>query len=102
MKTYLLGLILFALAATSSSAETFSSSVGSTREAIAGRPSRVGPIYRKGVYGMVPRAFGRGRNPLQMLNPHAPAKYGTGEESASFDPHIPGRCNGIKFFEIVF
>jgi hypothetical protein len=37
-----------------------------------------------------------------MLNPRAPAKYGTGEESASFDPHIPGRCNGIKLFEIVF
>ena len=102
MKTYLLGLILFAIAATTGLAETFSSSVGSTREAIAGKPSREVSIYRKGVYGVFPRAFGRGRNPLQMLNPRAPAKYGTGEESASFDPHIPGRCNGIKFFEIVF
>jgi len=102
MKTYLLGLILFSVVVTTGFAETFSSSVGSTREAISGKPSREAPIYRKGVYGVFPRAFGRGRNPLQMLNPRAPAKYGTGEESASFDPHIPGRCNGIKFLEIVF
>jgi hypothetical protein len=102
MKTYLLGLILFALGATSGSAETFSSSMGSNREAISGKPSREMPIYRKGVYGVIPRAFGRGRNPLQMLNPRAPAKYGTAEQSVAFDPHIPGKWNGIKLFEIVF
>jgi hypothetical protein len=102
MKTYLLGLILLVTTAATGSAETFSSSVGSNREAISGKPSRQMPIYRKGVYGVFPRAFGRGRNPLQMLNPRAPAKYGTAEQSVAFDPHIPGKWNGIKFFEIVF
>jgi hypothetical protein len=102
MKTYLLGLILLAIAATTASAESFSSSIGSNREAISGRPKKEMPLRRAGVYGVFPRAFGRGRNPLQMLNPRAPAKYGTAEQSVSFDPHIPGKWNGIKFFEIVF
>lgn len=102
MKTYLLGLILLAVAATTGFAETFSSSVGSNREAISGKPSKDVPLRRAGVYGVFPRAFARGRNPLQMLNPRAPAKYGTAEQSVSFDPHVPGKWNGIKLFEIVF
>jgi len=37
-----------------------------------------------------------------MLNPRAPAKYGTGEENVSLDPDIPGKGNGINFFSISF
>jgi hypothetical protein len=37
-----------------------------------------------------------------MLNPWAPARYGTWVESTSFDPDIPGKWKGIKFFEILF
>jgi hypothetical protein len=50
---------------------------------------------------VVPRAA-RGGNPLQMLNPAAPARYGTWVESTSFDPNIPGKWKGIKLFEILF
>ena len=50
---------------------------------------------------MIPRAI-RGGNPLQMLNPFAPAKYGTSEENVSFDPDVPGKANGINFFSISF
>jgi hypothetical protein len=53
------------------------------------------------VEGVVPRAF-RGGNPLQMLNPNAPAKYGTWVDSTCFDPDIPGKWKGIKLFEILF
>jgi hypothetical protein len=61
------------------------------------------PPISKGteVRGVVPRGF-RGGNPLQMLNPKAPAKYGTWVESTSFDPNVPGKWKGIKFFEILF
>ncbi len=52
--------------------------------------------------GVAPRAFQPGGNPLQMLNPWAPARYGTWVESTSFDPDHPGKWNGIKLFEIIF
>lgn len=101
MKNYLLGPTLFIVSVTISSAETFSSSTGGTREATTARPSRHAPIYRRGVSGVLPRAI-RGGNPFQMFNPRAPAKYGTAEQSVSFDPNIPGKWNGIKIFEIRF
>jgi hypothetical protein len=44
----------------------------------------------------------RGGNPLQMLNPKAPARYGTWVQNTSFDPNVPGKWKGIKLFEIVF
>jgi hypothetical protein len=53
------------------------------------------------VSGVIPRAI-HGGNPLQMLNPFAPAKYGTVEENVSFDPDVPGKGNGINFFSISF
>jgi hypothetical protein len=54
------------------------------------------------VEGVLPKAFGPGRNPFQMLNPWAPARYGTWFENTTFDPNYPGKWNGIKLFEIVF
>jgi hypothetical protein len=51
---------------------------------------------------VIPRGFSDGRNPFQMLNPWAPARYGTWVESTSFDPNHPGKWNGIKLFEIIF
>jgi hypothetical protein len=53
------------------------------------------------VSGVIPRAI-RGGNPLQMLNPFAPAKYGTAEENVSLDPDVPGKGNGITFLSISF
>jgi hypothetical protein len=59
-------------------------------------------LQRPEVTGAVPRGFSDGRNPLQMLNPWAPPRYGTWVESTSFDPDHPGKWNGIKLFEILF
>lgn len=56
---------------------------------------------QRAISGMIPRAI-RGGNPLQMLNPLAPAKYGTAEEDVSLDPDVPGKGNGINFFSISF
>ena len=51
------------------------------------------------VTGVIPRAA-RGGNPLQMLNPFAPAKYGLAEENTVLDPDLPGRGDGIKLLSI--
>jgi hypothetical protein len=51
--------------------------------------------------GVIPRSI-RGGDPLQMLNPFAPAKYGTAEENTVFDPDVPGRGDGIKLVGVLF
>ena len=58
-------------------------------------------LSQQTVSGVIPRAI-RGDHPLEMLNPFAPAKYGTAEENVSFDPDVPGKGNGINFFSISF
>lgn len=62
---------------------------------------RPATLSQQAVSGVIPRAL-RGGNPLQMLNPFAPAKYGTAEENVSLDPDVPGKGNGINFFSISF
>ena len=62
---------------------------------------RPAALSQPAVSGAIPRAI-RGGNPLQMLNPFAPAKYGTAAENVSMDPDIPGKWDGIKFFSISF
>ena len=59
------------------------------------------PVTERGdVEGAVPRGI-RGGNPLQMLNPNAPAKYGTAAQSVILEPYT-GKWKGIKLFEIFF
>jgi hypothetical protein len=62
---------------------------------------RSATLTTREVSGVIPRAI-RGGNPLQMINPFAPAKYGTAGESVSVDPDVPGRVNGIVFVSIPF
>src|SRR2546429_9639640 len=49
--------------------------------------------------GVIPRAI-RSGNPLQMLNPLAPEKYGTAEEDIVLIPDAPEECDGIKILVI--
>ena len=99
MKTLMIA-ILSALVA-SASAQEFRAPLGPQKPV---RAMETPPplLERPAVEGVVPRAFGAGRNPLQMLNPWAPARYGTCVDSTSFDPNHPGKWNGIKLFEIIF
>ena len=55
---------------------------------------------RQNVQGAIPRGV-RGGNPLQLLNPKAPAKYGTAAQNVVIDPDT-GKWRGIKLFEIFF
>ena|SRR5438093_936858 len=43
----------------------------------------------------------RADNPLQMLNPLAPERYGTPEDNVARDP-ITGRVTGLKLFSLSF
>jgi hypothetical protein len=104
MKTYLIATLLVAAAVIPVSAQTptasgnFTAPTGPTQQ----RHRPAPPISQKAtVDGVVPRAI-RGGNPLQMLNPRAPRKYGTSQEAVTYDQDDPAKWRGIKFFEIRF
>src|SRR6476660_3539416 len=96
MKTSMLTIVFVAAlvacdqlsAATSQHARSHSTTLVQTRHSVqTHRPAaEAGPQ----VTGVIPRAIRRG-NPLQMLNPFAPAKYGTAEEDTVLGPDVPGR-----------
>ena len=93
------GLLALGQPARAATAPSHTASFGSR---LHGRQThRLAPVSEQRVYGVTPRAI-RGGNPLQMLNPFAPAKYGTAEENVSLDPNVPGKWNGINLFSISF
>jgi hypothetical protein len=102
MKTYLIAALLIAAAVTPVvAAETFIAPATTKKQQ---RQRQAPPISKRDVDGVIPRAF-RGGNPLQMLNPRAPRKYGTSMEAVSFDVtdiYHPEKWRGIKFFEFRF
>ena len=99
MKTLMIAML--AALVTTASAQEFRAPIGRQKPV---RAMETPPplLERPAVDGVAPRAFGPGRNPLQMLNPWVPARYGTWVDSTSFDPNHPGKWNGIKLFEIIF
>ena len=102
MKTILSFCMVVAMAGTAWAEPQKKSFVATTKKTSKTDKTTTPPVSTPGdVRGAVPRGF-RGGNPLQMVNPKAPAKYGTWVESTSFDPNVPGKWKGIKLFEIVF
>lgn len=112
MKTGVIA-ILFSLVV-SASAQEYRAPLG-PQQPVRAMPTAPPMLQRPRVEGVMPRAFAPGRNPLQMLNPWAPPRYGqwyqstvfaSGEPSNRtlnvFDPDYPGKWKGIKLFEIVF
>ena len=99
MKTFTI-VILVALVRIAS-AQEFRAPIG-TQKPVRAMPTPPPMLQRPPVEGVIPRAFSDSRNPLQMLNPWAPPRYGTWVESTSFDPNVPGKWKGIKLFEILF
>src|SRR6266576_4939407 len=83
MKTCLLVLCLFAIAATSVVGETYRAPIERTRQKQ--QRERPTPLAPGKVDGVIPRGI-RGGNFLQMFNPKAPAKYGTSQEAIVYDP----------------
>ena len=52
------------------------------------------------VDGVIPRAV-RARHPLHLINPFAPAEYGSGLDNVTTDPQT-GRANGIRFIGVSY
>ncbi len=98
MKTLMIAIL--AALVTTASAQEFRAPIGPQKPV---RAMETPPPVseRPKIEGALPKAFGPGRNPLQMLNPWAPARYGIWVENTSFDPNHPGKWNGIKLFEIL-
>src|SRR5438105_14570182 len=92
---------ILAALVTTVSAQEFRAPIG-PQKPVRAMPTPPPISERPAFEGVVPRGLGPGRNPFQILNPCAPARYGTWVDSTSFDPNHPGKWNGIKLFEIVF
>lgn len=100
MKKYLLATLLIAGAAIgTANGQSFSAPANQPQRE---RPERKAPpVRQRAPVGAVPRAT-RG-NPVQMLNPKAPAKYyGTPDETVTYDPNNPTRVTGIILFGLRF
>ena len=94
MKT-LMAAVLIVAVSNIASGQTYKARFRETVRAVATPPPHV---TQRGLEGAIPRAQ-RGGNPLQMLNPLAPAQYGTAAQSVMLEPYT-GKWNGIKLFEI--
>jgi hypothetical protein len=96
MRNLIAVICLFALA-TAASGQTFHGTIKG--EKVRAAPTPPPHVTQRGeVQGAVPRGV-KGGNPLQMVNPLAPAKYGTASQSVLLEPYT-GKWNGIKLFEI--
>jgi hypothetical protein len=90
-------------------AETYTAPVVARR--VPGPPKPAPPLPAREPGGVIPRAA-RSGHPLQMLNPFAPPRYGTSQQSVALKPEHPGQTNGkpedpgkwngIKLFEFYF
>jgi hypothetical protein len=101
MKKYLILSALAILTAVSTAAAQSDSFETSVDRSLPQKPQPAPPITIPGTGGVFQVAIRQG-NPLQMLNPMAPSKYGTADEHATHDPKDPGKPKGIKFFEWTF
>jgi hypothetical protein len=111
MKRFLIAIA--AAVAITASAQEFRAPIG-PQKPVRAMPTPPPYLVRPEVQGVIPRAFSDARNPLQMVNPWAPPRYGTWVESTvfepgttnrtlnEFDPNTPGKWRGIKLFEILF
>jgi hypothetical protein len=107
MKTRTLTIVLVAAlmacdqasAVTSQHARSHSTTLVQRRHSV--QSHRPAAETRPQATGVIPRAI-RSGNPLQMLNPLAPTKYGTAEENVLLDPDRPGKWDGIKLLGISF
>src|SRR5437879_4474823 len=74
------GILMIMAVAASAAPQGFRASVSRKKP----KTQRAPQVTERDVQGVIPRAI-RGGNPLQMLNPKAPAKYGTGDQSVVFN-----------------
>jgi hypothetical protein len=64
-------------------------------------PAPRAPVNLAPIEGVVQAAIRHG-NPVQMLNPAAPAEYGNARDHVTYDPNDPGKPKGIALFAWTF
>ena len=104
-----LALFLGAFGASLLSAEPPSTNTTSNLQAVpANLPPRIvtsltpaTPKAGTTTYGGVLAQAARTDQPLQLLNPLAPARYGDGTQNLAVDP-LTGKAQGVTFFSISF
>jgi len=95
MNKHLFVAFLFALAAGTADAQSFSAPADRRPRQRVERPAA--RVYQRPAVGAIPRA-GRG-NPFQMLNPLAPRKYfGPPDDTVTYDQDNPSKITGIILF----
>ena len=101
-KLLLVSALIFAGSAGVSYAQGVSTTIGDARVVIPARtPAPAPPLTPQARGGVIPTAVRNG-NPLQLLNPRAPARYGNSQEHVTTDPRDPGKPTGVKLFEWTF
>jgi hypothetical protein len=86
--------------ATTTTTATTTTATGELQTTLAKpRPPSAAPIVP--TEGAVQVALRTG-NPIQLINPAAPARYGNAQEHASHDPKDPGNPKGIVLFAWTF
>jgi hypothetical protein len=101
-KILLISALVFAGSAAAGHAQVLSTNVRANPQVtIPAKPKAAPPLTPSARGGVVPTAIRNG-NPLQMLNPRAPARYGNSQEHVTQDPNDPGKPNGVKLFEWTF
>ena len=102
MKKYLTSAFLVLVATAAMAQPPQNTSFTATMKPKQAKATKPPPLQPQETRGVLVRAFGRGHNPIQMLNPKAnPAKYGTSQEHVAYDPYT-GKPMGIKLIEFVF
>ncbi|HEX3816977.1 MAG TPA: hypothetical protein VHW03_01675 [Chthoniobacterales bacterium] len=74
---------------------------GNPKIALPAKPTASPPVRPSARGGVIFTAVRNG-NPIQMLNPAAPARYGNAQDHVVYDPQNPGKPKGIKLFEWTF
>ena len=86
MKTLIIAIM--AALVTTAWAQEFRAPIG-PQKPVRAMPTPPPLLQRPPVQGVIPRGLGDGRNPFQMLNPWAPARYGTWVDEYVVRPESP-------------
>ena len=81
-------IVVMAALVTTAWAQEFRAPIG-PQKPVRAMPTPPPLLQRPPVQGVIPRGLGDGRNPFQMLNPWAPARYGTWVERYVVRPESP-------------
>lgn len=98
-KNLMIGGFILAASASLSFGQGLTKSINNSRVVLPTvQPSPAAPPAVPSARGGVIPTVARNRNPLQMLNPRAPARYGNSQQHITTDPHDPGKPTGIVLF----